>query len=162
VTALEFASMNALVAEVNPVGGRVRYEYAPTGVATAVIDPGGTRSEYGYDLQDRLVEVRRHGGVRERYERDPAGDLGCQPDGAGRELLRQELGPLGLPVSRTFATGEVQTFAYDAAGRDLQATGGGSTVSFRYDRFRQTADLRDGFGVEHTLGPDGANETVVF
>lgn len=162
VRTFEYASRNARVAELDPIGGRIRYEYAASGVATAVTDPGGTRSEYRYDLADRLVEVRFDGATNESYEHDLGGNLVCKRDGAGGELMRQEIGLGGQPVSRTFATGEAHSFAYDPHGRFLQASTGAFAIAFAYEREFRTADLRDGIGVEHRLGPDGVEETTLF
>ncbi len=162
-TSFEYLSWNMLAAETDPLGGRVRYRYAPHRHVTACIDAGNTLSEYGYDACERLTEVRRHGVVKETYQRDVAGNLIGKRDADGNEMLAIEYGPANLPLVRRLASGDVHEFKYDGKGRYLSAKTAAFAVAFAYDdQGRRVRDERDGLGVRHTFGPDGLLESVVL
>jgi RHS repeat-associated protein len=159
----EYMSWNMLAAETDPMGGRVRYRYAPHRHITACIDAGNTLSEYGYDANERLCEVRRHGIVKETYQHDVAGNLIEKRDADGKEMLSFEIGPRNLPVVRRLASGDVHTFKYDDRGRRLSAKGNVGETAFAYDEGgRRVQDERDGQGVRHTFSLFGLNESKIL
>ena len=162
-TGYEYVSWNMLAAETDPLGGQVRYRYAPHRHITAVVDAGNTLSEYGYDANERLEEVRRHGIVKETYRHDVAGNLIEKRDADGKVMLRFDYGPANLPVVRRLASGDVHEFKYDAQGRYLAMKGKAGAVAFAYDIFdRRVKDERDGRGVEHEYGMFGLLESVIL
>lgn len=162
-TSFEYAGWNMRAAETDPLGGRVRYRYAPHRHITAVIDAGHTLSEYGYDATERLEEVRRHGVVRETYRHDVAGNLIEKRDADGKAMLHFEYGPANLPLVRRLTSGDVHEFKYDDRGRYLSAKTTAFEVTFDHDESdRRVRDERDGHGVRHTFGPFALTESKVL
>jgi RHS repeat-associated protein len=88
----------------------------------------------------------------ERYRRDPAGNIVERTDGAGRSLVRWEVGPGNLDKLRILGSGEKHLFEYDAKGRVLKTQTPAGTATFEYDESGVLlADQRDGLGVVHEL-----------
>lgn len=134
----------------NPLDAEVRFTWTSEGEIASCLDPEGTLSEYRYDLKDKLAEVRRHGVVRDNYTRDAVGNLVAKHGSDGRELLRLEIGPGNLLLTRTLASGDEHRFEYDAFGRQLAATTRQGRVEFGYDEWGNLRrDQRNGEGVVH-------------
>lgn len=145
-------SWNLLLEETDPLGGRVRSQWTPTERLAAITGPGGARSEYRYDLKGRLVQVHRHGALKEEYRYDAAENMVAKLDGAGEVLQAMELGPAGLVVKRTLASGEVQEYEYDEQGRYVAVATDGRRTEFEYDKYgHRAADVHDGTGVQHSF-----------
>jgi RHS repeat-associated protein len=157
-------SWNLLLEETNPLGGRIAYQWTPTERLAAVTGPGGARSEYRYDLKGRLIQVHRHGAVKDEYRYDPAESLVAKLDGEGKVLQAMALGPAGLVVKRTLASGEVQEYEYDEQGRYVAVVTDGRRTEFAYDKYgHRVADLYDGLGVRHTFSAwREPSRTVLF
>jgi RHS repeat-associated protein len=159
----EIASWNLARRRFDPNGAAVQYDYNLHEYVTKIVDPGGAVSEYVYDLKDRIAEVRRHGATRERYAWDGAGNLIEKRDAADQMLLRIGIGPQGLPVKRSLASGQTHEMEYDALGHVTRAATGTSETVFQRDGAgRVLADLRDSLGIKHTIAFGRVSETVVF
>ena len=148
----------------NPLGAVIRFSHTTNGDVASFIDAGGARSEYLYDLKGHLVQVNRHGVVRETYTRDAVGNLLAKHASNGRELLRFEIGPGNLPISRTLASGDKHSFQYDQSGRDLVAGTKKDRIEFAYDAFgNRVMEKRNGLGVSHHFqGWQKPTESIVF
>ena len=151
-TMLRYSSWRLPTEMIDANGAHTRYEYTLREYPTRITDAGGTISEYVYNRLDQIVAVRRHGKVREQYEYDEAGNLTTKSDGQGRWLVRWKPGPGNVDVERQLEDGEGHLFQRDRAGRIVAASwaGGKSVTRTPVDQLgRQTADLRNGKGVEH-------------
>lgn len=146
----EHASWSQRVAEVDPLGQRVCFEYTDSGRLAKVVDSGNTETCYFHDLNDRIAEVHRHGALKESYRRDAAGSLIEKCDASGASLLMLENGPGKVVKTRHLSSGGSQQFEHDVLGRVTRIETPHGEVTFRYDPFgNRVADLRDGLGVEH-------------
>ncbi|WP_079181484.1 putative T7SS-secreted protein [Streptomyces sp. Tue 6075] len=148
----------------DPIGGTTRFEYTHFDVLTARIDPDGARYEFTHDADLRLTGVTNPQTLTWSYAYDRAGRLVSETnfdgrtvsytiDGAGR--MTASVTPLGERISYTHdalgrvtrkdAAGHVTTFAYDLAGRLVQASGPDTELIYQYDRAgRVKTELADG------------------
>ena len=148
----------------NPLHATLRWTHTHAGKVATFIDAGGTKTEFRRDLNDRLVEVRRDGVVRDHYELDPAGNLLAKRTAGGRELLRQQIGPLNLPLEVLLSSGDRHSFKYDERGRCIAAQTMSDHLSFAYDENgHRVRDMRNDEGVEHDYrGGNWPVKTVLF
>ncbi|MFI1399795.1 putative T7SS-secreted protein [Streptomyces sp. NPDC020681] len=141
-----------------------RFEYTHFDVLAARTDPDGARHEYAHDAELRLTQVTNPQGLTWSYSYDPAGRLTSETDfdertvsyalNAGGQLTARTT-PLGETISyerdrlgqviRRDVAGDVTTYAYDPAGRLVQAAGPGGELVHTYDRCgRVKTELADG------------------
>ena len=134
-------------------GRTTRYEYTHFDLLTARTTDDGERHEFTYDTELRLRKVTNPLDQQWSYEYDLAGRLVSEADFDGRirryeldvagqhiatvtpldAVISYEYDPMGRVV-RKDAAGEITEYAYDAAGRLLQATGPQSELIYQYDR----------------------------
>jgi RHS repeat-associated protein len=147
---------------IDPLGGAARFRWTTEDLLSAVTDPGGTVSEFARDQEGRLIGVRRAGELHETYRRDSAGNLVEKRDAAGAVLVSVTPTEDRLVSERRLASGAVQRFSYDAAGRFISASVDASEVRFAYDeRGRPILDMRDGEGVAHDFAAGPGRETTM-
>jgi RHS repeat-associated protein len=159
----KYSSWNHLVQEIDPCGGITTFEYLATERVSSVRGPGGAETRYVYDLTGNLVEVHRHGRLRERYINDPAGNLVEKKDRSDKTLIRLEIGPNNQKRSRILASGDRQSFEYDAAGLCSEVSGLAGKLSFEHDSAgRRLRDERDGIGVRHEFSGDFLARTTIL
>lgn len=160
---------------VDAVGGETRYEYTHFDALKARTDPEGVRYEFAYDAELRLTRVTNPQGLNWDYSYDPAGRLTAETDFDNR-TQRYELDACGGLVRRTTPLGEeitfqrdalgrtirrdvagaVTTFAYDSAGRLVEAVGPGSDLRFQRDKLgRIKAELVNGRVLTHSYDAVG-------
>ncbi|MFR9790606.1 RHS repeat-associated core domain-containing protein [Streptomyces sp. MB22_4] len=120
------------LAEVDANGGTTRYEYTHFGLLAARIQPGGARYEFTYDTEMRLTQVRNSAGQSWAYAYDPAGQVVRETDFDGR-VLTYTHDSSRRKVARTNPLGETVTLLYDVVGRLAAKDVDGSVTSFAYD-----------------------------
>ena len=152
-TTRQYASWNLLASETTPLGHTTRFEYNHRQKWRAVVDANGNRTDYVHDPCHRLHEIHRYGELYRRYLYDVSGAVIEEQDGAGRTLVKHEVGPHGLHVSSVLASGELFTYDYDARGLFTEASSTKHEVRQRYHGQRLALDERDGKGVGHLYGP---------
>ncbi|MDQ2645727.1 MAG: DUF6531 domain-containing protein [Myxococcota bacterium] len=153
-------SWNLVGAEKSPLGAITQYEYTHRQKRLAVTDAHGNRSEYRRDRAQRVIEVIRNGKPYLRYIRSPMGVVLEERDGEGELLVQHQATATGLHVASRLSTGESYKYAYDALGNFIDASSGLHRVERRFDRRKQTADLRDERGIEHSFDGDGVATSV--
>lgn len=160
---LEYASWNHLVRVVNPLGHVVRSEFTKSEQLASITDGGGTEQRYSYDLLGNVVSVHRHGQLLETYEYDSAGNLVTKRDASGNMLLTLKIVPRNLLGTRRLASGDVQQFEYDNAGRYLRATSQSADIRFAYNqRGQRVKEQRGDRSVEHKYEQGRLAETAVL
>ncbi|MET9861766.1 putative T7SS-secreted protein [Streptomyces smyrnaeus] len=155
---------------VDAAGGETRYEYTHFDLLEARTGPDGARYEFAYDAELRMTRVTNPQGLAWDYTYDPAGRLIAETDfddrtqryelNAAGELV-QRTTPLGEEITyerdalgrttRKDAAGAVTTYAYDAAGRLLEAVGPDAELRYQRDRLgRVKTELVNGRALTHT------------
>ncbi|GAB2797148.1 putative T7SS-secreted protein [Streptomyces daliensis] len=155
---------------VDAAGGATTYEYTHFDAVTARTGPDGVRHEFAYDAELRLTEVRNPQGLTWSYTYDPAGRLVAERDFDDREqryeldaagALVRRTTPLGEEIayerdalgriSRKDAAGAVTTYAYDSAGRLMEAAGPDASIRYQRDKLgRVRTELVNGRALTHT------------
>ncbi|MFE9335931.1 putative T7SS-secreted protein [Streptomyces sp. NPDC007063] len=155
---------------VDAAGGETRYEYTHFDMLEARTGPDGVRYEFAYDAELRMTRVTNPQGLTWDYTYDPAGRLVAETDfddrtqqyelDAAGELIRRTT-PLGEEISyerdalgrtlRKDAAGAVTTYAYDPAGRLLDAAGPDAELRYQRDKLgRVKTELVNGRALTHT------------
>ena len=151
-------------------GGETRYDYTHFDMLSARTEPDGVRYEFAYDAELRLTQVTNPQGLTWDYTYDPAGRLIAETDFDNRtqhyeldatgqltchttplgDQIAHERDALGRTV-RKDAAGAVTTYAYDLAGRLLEAVGPDVEVRYQRDRLgRVKTELVNGRALTHT------------
>jgi RHS repeat-associated protein len=145
-------------------GGVSRYAYTHFDLPLATTRPDGGRYEFEHDDDLRLTRVTGPGGLTWSYAYDAVGNIVSETDFDGRTLtyrvdaadrLAERVDALGGVISferdvlgqviRKSVDGRVTAYAYDRAGRLLEAVGPESELRWQYDRRGQVkAELVDG------------------
>ncbi|MGX4688717.1 putative T7SS-secreted protein [Streptomyces sp. JNUCC 63] len=153
----------------DPAGGVTRFEYTHFDLLTARTQADGVRYEFEYDNDLRLTRVTNPQGLHWSYAYDAAGRLTSETDFDGRTIgyrldgagqLTARIDTLGGVVSfehdelgrmtRKNAGGRTTTYAYDPAGRLLQASGPDGDLIRRYDRRGLLkTELVDGYAIDY-------------
>ncbi|MEU4968440.1 putative T7SS-secreted protein [Streptomyces smyrnaeus] len=154
---------------VGAVGGETRYEYTHFDMLTARTGPDGVRYDFTYDADLHMTRVTNPQGLTWDYTYDPAGRLIAETDfddrtqryehDAAGELVRR-VTPLGEEISyerdalgrtaRKDAAGAVATYAYDPAGRLLEAIGPDAELRYQRDKLgRVKTELVNGRALTH-------------
>ncbi|MET9812956.1 putative T7SS-secreted protein [Streptomyces sp. NPDC006355] len=116
----------------DPAGGVTSFEYTHFDLLAARIQPDGSRYEFEHDADLRLTRVTNPQGLTWSYEYDPASRLVSETDFDGR-TLSYRLDAAGQLVSRTDALGGVLALEHDQLGRMIRKDAGGRTTTYAYD-----------------------------
>ncbi|MFP8944609.1 putative T7SS-secreted protein [Streptomyces fenghuangensis] len=149
----EYDGEGNCVRHTDAAGGVTTYEYTHFDLLAARTGPDGVRHTFEHDAELRLTRVTNPQGLSWSYEYDPAGRLMSETDFDDRTLsysydaagqLAARTTPLGETIAfahdelgrlvRKEAGGRVTTFAYDAAGRPVEAVGPDAEVRWHRDR----------------------------
>ena len=137
VTRTEYSHLDLPSAQAGPDGARMEFRYDTGMRLTTVINPDGLTWRYQYDAAGRLIAETDFNGRTVRYERDAAGRLVARTNGAGQTVHYRRDAVGNVTQQRADAapgSGDgVTTFAYDAAGRLVQATNADATLDYTYD-----------------------------
>ncbi|WP_330238533.1 putative T7SS-secreted protein [Streptomyces sp. NBC_00525] len=131
-TRFEYTHFDLLAARTGPDGARYAFEHDRELRLTRVTNPQGLTWDYAYDAAGRLVAETDFDGRTLTYETDAANRITARTDALGGTITF-ERDPLGR-VIRKDVGGRVTTYAYDRAGRLLEAVGPDSEIRYRYDR----------------------------
>ncbi|MDJ1137627.1 putative T7SS-secreted protein [Streptomyces iconiensis] len=148
-TTYEYSHFDVLSARTGPDGVRYEFAYDAGLRLTQVTNPQGLTWDYTYDPAGRLVAERDFDDREQRYELDAEGALRCRVTPLGEEI-RYERDALGRTL-RKDAAGAVTTYAYDPAGRLLEATGPDAELRYQRDKLgRVKTELVNGRALTHT------------
>ncbi|CAM5621005.1 hypothetical protein SAVIM338S_05814 [Streptomyces avidinii] len=143
VTRFEYTHLDLPVARTGPDGARYEFEHDSELRLTRVTNPQGLTWDYAYDADGNVVSESDFDGRTLAYHVDAAGRLAARTDALGGTISfeRDQLGQ----VTSKDVDGEVTTYAYDRAGRLLEAAGPAGELRYQYDRrgFTKT-ELVDG------------------
>ncbi|MFF5315136.1 putative T7SS-secreted protein [Streptomyces massasporeus] len=143
VSRFEYTHFDLPVAHTRPDGARYEFEHDAELRLTRVINPQGLTWTYDYDAAGDIVSETDFDGRTLTYRMDAAGRLAARTDALGRTISfeRDQLGQ----VVRKDVDGQVTAYAYDRAGRLLEAAGPDSELRYQYDRRGLTkTELVDG------------------
>ncbi|MCK8435502.1 RHS repeat protein [Streptomyces sp. D2-8] len=143
VSRFEYTHFDLPVAHTRPDGARYEFEHDAELRLTRVINPQGLTWTYDYDAAGDIVSETDFDGRTLTYRVDAAGRLAARTDALGRTISfeRDQLGQ----VVRKDVDGQVTAYAYDRAGRLLEAAGPDSELRYQYDRRGLTkTELVDG------------------
>ncbi|MDI3386210.1 RHS repeat-associated core domain-containing protein [Streptomyces sp. B-S-A8] len=171
VSRFEYTHFDRLAASTGPDGARYEFEYDRELRLARVTNPLGFNWSYEYDPAGRLVAEIDFDQRRVTYEHDAAGQLAARFAPTG-EAIRFERDVLNRTV-RKDAAGAVTSYAYDAAGRLISATGPDASLVREHDAAgRMCSETVDGRTVTYTydaLGrrtsrttPTGATSTSTY
>ena len=144
-----------VTAVTQPSGATTRYAYDDEGDLAAVTDATGRDWSFARDLAGQVVEETDFTGRRLTYGYDRAGRLAESADARGL-VTRMKRDAAGRLVERVFAAGTdaeaVETFAYDGAGRMVEAANGAVAVGFAYDAVGRVVEEWQRLGAETLAG----------
>ncbi|MBT2467303.1 RHS repeat protein [Streptomyces sp. ISL-66] len=132
VTRFEYTHFDLPVARIGSDGARYEFEHDSALRLTRVTDPQGLTWTYTYDAAGNVVSESDFDGRTLTYHVDAAGRLAARVDALGGTISfeRDQLGQ----VTSKDVDGEVTAYAYDRAGRLLEATGPAGELRYQYDR----------------------------
>ncbi|MFJ3907717.1 putative T7SS-secreted protein [Streptomyces vinaceus] len=143
VTCFEYTHFDLLVSRTGPDGARHEFEHDSALRLTRVTNPHGLAWSYTYDAADNLVSETDFDGRTLTYRLDAAGRLAARVDALGG-TISFERDQLGQAVTKD-VDGKVTHYAYDRAGRLLEAVGPDGELRYQYDRCgRVKTELVDG------------------
>ncbi|MFC5955401.1 putative T7SS-secreted protein [Streptomyces pratens] len=154
VSRFEYTHFDLLVARTRPDGARYEFEHDAELRLTRVINPQGLTWIYEYNAVGDVVSETDFDDRALTYRVDAAGRLAARTDTLGGTISfeRDQLGQ----VVRKDVDGQMTTYAYDRAGRLLEAAGPDSELRYQYDRRGKVkTELVDGRPVSYsydTLG----------
>lgn len=135
-----YAGFNKKIAEQNPNGDIIRYQYNRQGKLSALINENEQQHRFQYDALGRLVADIGFDGEGRQYQYDAAGNISqiTEADGAELHLEYDRTGNL-LEIAGTDKDGlQINNrYAYDAAGRLVEASNPYDSVRFAYDALGQ-------------------------
>ncbi|MET7684036.1 putative T7SS-secreted protein [Streptomyces sp. NPDC005423] len=132
VTRHEYTHFDLPLATTRPDGGRYEFEHDADLRLTRVTGPQGLSWTYEYDAVGNIVSETDFDGRTLSYRVDAAGRLTARTDALGG-TVSFERDPLGQVLGKT-VDGRVTTYAYDRAGRLLEAVGPDGELRYQYDR----------------------------
>ncbi|MFJ9715759.1 putative T7SS-secreted protein [Streptomyces sp. NPDC101213] len=146
VSRFEYTHFDLPVARTRPDGARYEFEHDAGLRLTRVTDPQGLTWTYTYDAAGDVISETDFDGRTLTYRTDAAGRLAARVDALGGTVSfeRDQLGQ----VVRKDVDGRVTHYAYDRAGRLVEATGPDGELRYQYDRRGLTkTELVDGRAV---------------
>ncbi|KUN90268.1 type IV secretion protein Rhs [Streptomyces bungoensis] len=132
-------------AHTDAAGGVTAYEYTHFDLPLATTRPDGARYAFEHDADLRLTRVTGPQGLSWTYEYDAVGNTVCETDFDGRTLTYR-VDAAGRLTARTDALGGTVSFERDALGRVLAKTVDGRVTTYAYDRAGRLLEA---------VGPDG-------
>ncbi|MEU6406376.1 putative T7SS-secreted protein [Streptomyces sp. NPDC046985] len=132
VTRHEYTHFDLPLATTLPDGGRYAFEHDAELRLTRVTGPQGLSWTYKYDAVGEIVSETDFDGRTLTYRVDAAGRLTARTDALGG-TVSFERDALGRVLAKT-VDGRVTTYAYDRAGRLLEAVGPDGELRYQYDR----------------------------
>ncbi|MEV7685009.1 putative T7SS-secreted protein [Streptomyces bungoensis] len=132
VTAHEYTHFDLPLATTRPDGARYAFEHDADLRLTRVTGPQGLSWTYEYDAVGNTVSETDFDGRTLTYRVDAAGRLTARTDALGG-TVSFERDALGRVLAKT-VDGRVTTYAYDRAGRLLEAVGPDGELRYQYDR----------------------------
>ncbi|WP_406386403.1 putative T7SS-secreted protein [Streptomyces sp. NBC_00211] len=143
VTRFEYTHCDLPVARTGPDGARYEFEHDSALRLTRVTNPHGLTWTYTYDAADNIVSETDFDGRTLTYRLDAAGRLAARVDALGGTIAF-ERDQLGQAITKD-VDGRVTHYAYDRAGRLLEAAGPDGELRYQYDRRGRTkTELVDG------------------
>ncbi|MFI8852073.1 putative T7SS-secreted protein [Streptomyces sp. NPDC053499] len=131
-TTYEYTHFDLLTARTGPDGVRYTFTHDTRLRLRQVTNPQGLSWTYDYDGADRLVAETDFDGRTQRYTLDAAGQLTEHTTPLG-DTITYERDLLGRMTAKD-AAGTVTTYAYDPAGRLVEARNPDTEVLRQYDR----------------------------
>ncbi|WP_326807173.1 DUF6531 domain-containing protein [Streptomyces sp. NBC_01775] len=128
----EWDGEGSCVRHVDAAGGETRYEYTHFDMLEARTGPDGVRYEFAYDAELRMTRVTNPQGLTWDYTYDSAGRLIAETDFDDR-TQRYELDGVGSLVRRTTPLGEEIIYERDALGRTVRKDAAGAVTTYAYD-----------------------------
>ncbi|MFE0389043.1 putative T7SS-secreted protein [Streptomyces bungoensis] len=132
VTAHEYTHFDLPLATTRPDGARYAFEHDADLRLTRVTGPQGLSWTYEYDAVGNIVSETDFDGRTLTYRVDAAGRLTARTDALGG-TVSFERDALGRVLAKT-VDGRVTRYAYDRAGRLLEAVGPDGELRYQYDR----------------------------
>ncbi|WP_328582668.1 putative T7SS-secreted protein [Streptomyces sp. NBC_00370] len=148
LTRFEYTHFDLPLARTGADGSRYAFEHDDDLRLTRVTGPQGLTWSYTYDAVGNIVSETDFDGRTLTYRTDAAGRLAARTDALGGTIsfVRDQLGQ----VIRKDVEGRVTAYAYDRAGRLLEAVGPDGELRYQYDRRGQVkTELVDGRPLVH-------------
>jgi RHS repeat-associated protein len=149
-TDYKYGHFNRIVQRADSAGHILRYEYDSEGQLLSVATPAGERYRFAYDSLGRMVEeetpdrVIRKYGYRDSHFVTSFEEVSSERTAEGLPVESRitliERDPVGRPLTKTLADGEVHFFAYDSFGRVVGASTPAHTIELKYDAFGNVAE----------------------
>ncbi len=163
VTRTEYDSEGQMVAQANGDGHTTRYERNALGEVTDVVEPGGRETKNEYDTAGQLTRIVSPSGKTTSYAYNEAGRLtGIEYSAEAAANVEYEYGPSGLVSKMTEGSGTT-TYKYNKFG-DLAEVknGGGQTVAYEYDLDEEPTEITypNGKNVERDYDGDGRLRSI--
>ncbi|MGW1618108.1 TreTu family toxin, partial [Streptomyces sp. NPDC002172] len=159
--AWECDGFGLLVGEQDSLGRTTRFERDAFGRVVAVIDPDDNTTELAWNTEGRIVRRTGPGGVTETWTYDGEGNL-REHRAAGGATTRFEIGPFGLPKSRTEADGSRVEFVHDTELRlrEVRVSDQGLVWSYVRDAIGRVTAETDFNGRSLTYGYDAVGRLI--
>lgn len=132
ITRSEYTHFDLQIARTGPDGARYEFEHDAELRLTRVTNPQGLAWSYAYDGAGNIVSETDFDDRTLTYRVDAVGRLAARTDALGG-IISFERDQLGQVVSKD-VDGRVTAYAYDRAGRLLEAAGPDSELRYQYDR----------------------------
>ncbi len=130
-TSFEFTHFDLLAARTGPDGSRHEFDHDSGLRLTKVTGPQGLAWTYHYDAAGNLTSETDFDGLTVRYQYDAAGRVTVRENALGQTTLF-ERNALGR-ITRKRTADRCTTFAYDRANRLVHAASPGVTLTLRRD-----------------------------
>ncbi|MET9862734.1 putative T7SS-secreted protein [Streptomyces smyrnaeus] len=127
---------------VDAVGGETTYEYTHFDLLAARTGPDGVRHTFTHDSRLRLREVTNPQGLTWTYEYDGADRLVAETDFDGR-TQRYTLDAAGQLAARITPLGDTITYERDLLGRMTAKDAAGTVTTYAYDRAGRLVEARN-------------------
>ncbi|MBO1336643.1 putative T7SS-secreted protein [Streptomyces sp. VRA16 Mangrove soil] len=158
ISRFEYTHFDLPLARTGPDGVRYEFTHDTELHLTRVTNPQGLTWDYAYDAVGNIVSESDFDGRVLRYRMDAEGRLAARTDALGGTVAF-ERDPLGQ-VIRKDVDGRTTTYAYDGAGRLVEAVGPESDLRYQYDRRgRVKTELVDGRAIVYTYDALGRRKS---
>ncbi|MFE9334929.1 putative T7SS-secreted protein [Streptomyces sp. NPDC006925] len=127
---------------VDAAGGETRYEYTHFDLLIARTGPDGVRHTFTHDTRLRLREVTNPQGLTWTYDYDEADRLVAETDFDDR-IQRYTLDAAGQLTSRTTPLGDTIAYERDVLGRMTAKDAAGTVTTYAYDPAGRLVEARN-------------------